>query len=181
VSGAVLDLRADSGEDVVAICSAFLTRGAHVLHGSHGPGPLERIEPRQANDAAKASGNHMAVYASVDVQVALMHAVLDRTYLLTHLDSYRAGYRRIAGRLVFRVTDNLYRLIEERVPEVFSEGYVYVLDRKHFVGAPESSTEFYSFDPVAPFRSLRVSASLGLFLFRVGVGEGTDTVLRYTM
>ena len=101
-SNATVDLTQEVNERVVNLCRALVGCGAYVLHGSSVKFILERLEPRQANDAAKHSGNHLAVYASVDIDAVLMHAVLDRAYLSRRLGSYTVGYRVQAGRRLFR-------------------------------------------------------------------------------
>src|SRR5271170_3422777 len=113
-SQATVDLTHDSHERVLNICLALVGCGDYVLHGSNVRPALRRIEPRQANDAAKLSGNHVAVYASVDVDAALMHAVLDRAYLSWRLNSYTIGYRVHAGIRLFKATENLYQLFKQK-------------------------------------------------------------------
>lgn len=176
----IVDLTRDTHERVLSICRELIGCGAYVLHGSNVRPALRRVEPRQANDAAKRSGNHVAVYASVDVDAVLMHAVLDRAYLSRRLDSYTVGYRVHAGRLLFKATDNLYRLFKQKDPQLYSDGFVYAMDRTCFVRSPEGGSEFFAVQPLAPQRTLEVSASLGAYLFRIDTPEGNDTVVPYS-
>ena len=176
----VVDLTCDTQERVLSICRALAGSGAYVLHGSNVRPALQRIEPRQANDAAKRSGNHVAVYASLDVEAVLMHAVLDRAYLSSRFDSYVVGYRVQDGRLLFKTTDNIYRLFKQRDPQLYSDGYVYAMDRTCFVRSPDYASEFFSFQSLTPQRVLKVSASLGTCLFRIDTPEGDDTVIPYS-
>jgi hypothetical protein len=174
-----VDLTRDDPERVVSLCRALAECGSCVLHGSNVRPMLRRLEPRQANDAAKYSGNYFAVYGSLDVPAVLMHAVLDRTYLSSCLDSYTVGYRMHGGQVLFKATDNLYALFKQKDPRLFSGGYVYVLNRTGFVPSPENRAEFFTFQPVEPEVTLAVPASLGAHLFRVDA-DGRDTVVPYS-
>jgi len=175
-----VNLTTDPPERVLSICWALAESGTYVLHGSNVRPALPRIEPRQANDAMKSSGNYIAVYGSLNVDVVLMHAILDKAYLLSRLKSYAVGYRIRAGRLVFNATDNLYQLFKQKDPQLFSDGYVYVLDRGCFVRSPESPSEFFALQPLEPLTTLEVSASLGAHLFRIDTPEGDDRVVPYS-
>ncbi len=175
----IIDLTHETQERALLICGALAGCGAYVLHGSNVKPVIPRLQPRQANDAAKISGNHCAVYASIDVDVVLMHAVLDTLYLRQCLGSYTVGYRGHAGRKVFRVTDNLYQLFKHRDSKVCSDGFIYVLDKSCFVRAPESPSEFYAVRPLLPERVLKVAASIGDYLFQVDTLDGRDTVRCY--
>ncbi len=165
------DLTAASAERILAICRALVDCGGCVLHGSPVNPALDRLEPRQANDAAKPSGNHSAVYASVVSEVVLMHAVIDRAYLSSRFSSYRLGYRFEAGRCVFRVTGNVLALVTQGDSHLFADGFVYVLDRAHFQQSEECTYEYFALRPVVPLRRLKVSSDLGLQLLSEGVVE----------
>jgi len=173
------DLTRAQPERVVSICEALIACGACVLHGSNVRPALRRLEPRQANDAAKQSGNQRAIYASTDVYAVLMHAIVDRAYLASRFDSYTLGYRVDRGRRQYRATDNVLRLFEQRDPNLFADGFVYALDRTPFEGSPDSSSEFVSRRPAVPLRTLRVSASLASHLFGTGAPDGERIVVGY--
>lgn len=93
-----------------------------------------------------------------------MHAVFDRTYLASRFDSYRLGYRFEAGRCVLRVSGNVLGLAKQGDSRLFSDGFVYVLDRSCFQQSLECAAEFFSLKAVVPLRRLKVPASLGLHL-----------------
>ena len=175
------DLTLESSDRVLAICGALIGCGAYVLHGSNARPALWRLEPRHANDSGKRSGNYVAVYASVDVDAVLMHAVLDREYLSRCLNSYTIGYRVSCGIRTFKVTDNLYRLFKQKDPQLCSDGYVYAMDKACFVRLPDSNSEFITVQSLAPLRTLKVAASLGAYLFRIDTPEGNDTVIPYSL
>ncbi|MFT5588886.1 MAG: hypothetical protein ACI9ZF_001057 [Bradyrhizobium sp.] len=174
-----IDLTGVSCERVLLMCGALVACGSLVLHGSNVRPVVQTIEPRQANDRAKSSGNQCAVYASLDARVALMHALLDRRYLSARLGSWRIGYRWQAGGLRFSVSDNLYRLFCDGDPALLSEGSVYVLERSHFVRPADSELEFHALSPQRPVHILTVAPALGRALFRPD-GDATGiAVMRF--
>lgn len=172
------DLTHLSSDQVVAICRALVDSGLIVLHGSHS-GPFEELEPRQANDAAKKSGNERALYATVAVEAALMHAIVNKPYLLSTLSSFTLGYAFSTGRIRFRASENLYRLFLEHSPELFGSGYVYVLAKDEFTKASDSFTEYHSGDRRLPLLVLKVPGCVADDLFIVGRGS-EDTIVEYS-
>lgn len=177
-----IDLTYETYEGVLSICQSIVNCGAYVLHGSNVKPVLHRIEPRQANDAAKRSGNYLAVYASVDVDVVLLHAILNREYLSYRLGSYTIGYRVYSTGRFIKASDNLYQLFKQKDPRLFSDGYVYAMDRVgFFCCAPSSSSEFFAVQPMAPQKILKISASLSAYLFRIDRPDGDDTIVPYSI
>ncbi|MEB0136896.1 hypothetical protein QN362_16290 [Actimicrobium sp. CCC2.4] len=178
-----VDLTAAPCERVLLMCEALAGCGTLVLHGSNVRPVLQTLEPRQANDRAKVSGNQCAVYASLDARVALMYALLDRCYLSARLGSWRVAYCWQAGQLRFCVSDNLYQLFCNGDPALLSDGVVYVLERRRFVPAADSATEFHALLPQRPVHMLSVAATLGRELFYAdGDADGDAagaTVIRY--
>lgn len=174
-----IDLTGVPHERVLLICEALAGCGTVVLHGSNVRPALQLLEPRQANDRAKQSGNLCAVYASLDARVALLHALLDRRYLSARLSSWRIGYRHEAGQLRFCASDNLYRLFCQRDPRLLSDGVIYGLARCHFVRAAESETEFHALSAQRPVHILKVAAALGHMLFCTDGHAGSASVVRY--
>lgn len=169
-----------SAPPLAELCHELVETGRVVLHGSNTARPLAVLEPRQANDAAKASGNMNAVYATTDVDVALMHAVLDRRRLSELFDSFVVGHRVLEGRLTLKVTDNVYSLLVESPSPVWSDGFVYVLDRSGFAPGSLGGSEFVSPVEVAPLLTLPVPAAIGGRMFGVGRDDGADTVVAYS-
>ncbi|AXV89224.1 hypothetical protein [Ralstonia solanacearum] len=165
------DLTAADAEHILAICRALVDCAGCVLHGSPVKPALCRLEPRQANDAAKLSGNQCAVYAGVVPEAVLMHAVIDRAYLSSRFASYRLGYRFEGGRCVFRVTGNVLDLVRQSDSRLCTNGFVYALDRAFFQQSLECAAEFFSLRPVVPLRRLQVPAGLGLHLLSEGAVE----------
>jgi hypothetical protein len=173
-----INLTGVSCERVLLMGEALAACGSFVLHGSNVRPVLQRIEPRQANDRTKLSGNQRAVYASLDARVALLHALLDRRYLSTRLGSWRVGYRWQAGQLRFSVSDNLYQLFCDSDPDLLSEGNVYVLERSHFVCSGDAVNEFHARSPQRPVHILTVAPALGCALFRTTGDAASITVIR---
>ena len=157
------DLRGDSPQRIVEVCEALITCGC-VLHGSNAKPVLRHIAPRQANDAAKASGNACAVYASTDVFAVLLHAVFDRTYCMARLGSFTIGHARINGRPQMRMTARLFDLASHGDARLASDGFVYALDRAAFAPSPDSADEFTATHSVKPLRILQVPAALWPYL-----------------
>jgi hypothetical protein len=174
------DLTGDTNNFVVHYCSAIVDSGHYVLHGSNVKPVLHLLEPRQANDAAKRSGNQFAVYASLDTKDVLMHAILNREYLAHRLKSYTIGYRRIAGRSLYKATHNLYRLFLDHDPDLCSDGFVYVMGKASFICSNDSDSEFFSLQPLTPIKVLKVSALLRNILFKTNMSDGTDTIIPYS-
>jgi hypothetical protein len=177
----VVDLTGETCETILGLCRELVASGDYVLHGGNRAHPLRVIEPRQANDAAKWSGNLLAVYGSTNVEAVIMHAVLDRAYLSSRFENYTIGYRMISGRVFFKATDNLYELFQQKDPQLFSTGYVYALEKFWFTQVPESICEFFALQAVAPRQRLKIARSLGSRLFRIDSAEGDDTIVRYSL
>ena len=165
------DLTRETPERVIAICRALVGLGA-VLHGGNAKPVLQVLEPRQANDAAKASGNLCAVYASVCVEAVLMHAVLDRAYLSRRFVSYTVGYRPMGAGCRFRATDEVLALMRKRDGGLFSDGFVYVLDARQFERCEGSASESAARKPQMPQRVLKVGHQVGWFLMDCPGVEG---------
>ena len=173
-----VDLTSLSNEDVLHFFNNLITSGLVVLHGTNPDVPHMQLEPRQANDSSKESGNKKAVYATIDVHAALNHAILNEAYALGKLHSYVCG-EESAG--LVKMSSSLYQLFTDRDPYILRDGYVYVLDRSLFVSAPDAGgIEFYSEGTQTPLAIYKVSKKLGDALFVIGKGETKDTVRVYT-
>jgi hypothetical protein len=164
---------------LLTIAHKLVDSGLVVLHGSNSPCAFTELLPRQANDAAKQSGNHRAVYATVEVDAALTHAVFNKSYVQSRLDSFTFGYRITHGQKLFRATENLYRLFIEQDPQLCTDGFVYVLDKGQFTRAADAPMEYHSCEAHKPLFTLRVSQRLREYLFIVGRSTAGDTVVQY--
>lgn len=174
-----IDLTHAAPGAVMELCKLIVSSGVNILHGSSSSAVFHRLEPQQANDAAKLSGNRKGVYATVDVPTALAHAVLNRSYVTDLLSSYVFGQHTVLGTTVFRASGNLYGLFVDHDLNLFTDGHVYVLDARLFRRAADTQTEYHALDAQTPLLSLKVPRQLSELLFIVGHGVGRDTVLPY--
>jgi hypothetical protein len=174
------DLTSLTNEEVSNLFGDLVSSGEAVLHGTNTDNPYAELEPRQANDGAKESGNKKAVYATVQVEAALNHAVFNKSYVHSKLRSFMWGEEINDGKMMVRATPELYKMFEEHDPQLVADGYVYVLDRNSFMSAPDAGeVEFHSEESQKPLATCKVSKKLGEVLFIVGQGE-RDTVREYT-
>jgi hypothetical protein len=178
--GAYFDLTECDGPRAEALCNALAATRMAVLHGSNTPSPLPRVDPRKANDASKAAGNRLAVYATTEVRVALLNALLNRALLSRLFSSYVIGYRVVAGEVILRATDNVFALLTERNPSPWADGFVYLLDRRRFTEVAAGASEFTCPTSVIPLATLKVGAALGEQLFTFGTDAGGDTAVPYS-
>ncbi len=129
-------------------------------------------------------GNFPAIiaqfYASDEVLVTLMHALIDRDFLRERLGSFHLGYRLVEGVALLRVSDNVHALFLSGEPALCSSGYVYVVEKQYFVQATDSTAEWYSLNSIVPLCALKVPATLSELLFVVGRPDGADSVLAYS-
>jgi len=186
LNGERVDLTTLSNEQILQLFDNLMDSDAFVLHGTNAEEPYETLEPRQANDAAKESGNKEAVYATIDKVAALNHAIFNTNYIRTKLRSFTWGEssygdgKNAPTKVVVNMSPELYQLFEEHDPNVLSDGYVYVLDKANFITAPDAGgAEFHSETKQLPIVICKVSKQLGDVLFVVGQGD-KDTVREYT-
>lgn len=174
------DLTSLTNEQVVDFFNDLVSSGEVVLHGTNTNTPYAELEPRQANDGAKESGNKKAVYATIQVEAALNHAVFNKSYAGNKLRSFVWGEEINNGKMMVRATPELYQMFKEHDPQLVADGYVYVLDRNTFVNAHDAGdVEFHSEESCRPIAVCKVSKKLGGVLFVVGEG-GNDTISEYT-
>ena len=105
----------------------------------------------------------LGLYASRNVEVALLHAVLNRPYLQATLGSYRVAYRIEGTTRRLQASDELAALLRRREPCVLTDGHVYALPMTAFAEA--QGDEFVALQPVRPLATLRVAAQLGEWMF----------------
>src|ERR1700682_2756525 len=178
--GSQVDLTGVSDAQIISSCLKLVGSGLVVLHGSSAPHPAALLKSHQANDAAKESGNQKAVYATVELDVALFYALVNRYYVQSHFFSFALGYGLYRGKRVFKATSNLYKLFVQRDPYLYSDGFIYLLDKSAFTRALDSATEYQSVDSQTPLCVLKVPKRLGDSLLIVGEGEDRDTLIQYS-
>ena len=139
-----------------------LIKDEHVLlHGT--PDQIDvHLEPRQANDDSRESGNQNAVYATNYPDRAVFHAIVNKSYLHTKFDDFITGYSRYdADVLEFEFTKNVKDLIDAGDQEVFCDGYIHALRDETFEHSEGDDSEFQSAKAVKPIFSLLISKDLG--------------------
>jgi hypothetical protein len=174
------DLTSLTNEEIINLFDDLVRSGDIVLHGTNADNPYAELEPRQANDSDKESGNKKAVYATVQVEAALNHAVFNKAYAGNKLRSFVWGEDINDGKLMVKATPELYQMFKEHDPQLVTDGYVYVLDKNAFVSAPDAGeVEFHSEESQKSLVTCKVSKRLGDTLFITGQGE-KDTIREYT-
>lgn len=121
-----------------------------LLHGSGEE--LNTLEPQQANDAHKESGNKKAVYAVTDAALSIFYAIKDRSKIKGNVISGRTHSNGEVSYHFVMPKDSL-----EKHP--YKEGVVYILNKADF--NPEydegiHSNEWTSFESITPWAKLKV-------------------------
>jgi hypothetical protein len=178
ISDGCLDLREYSNEDAVSFLYALKELGTVLFHGTNAEERFSILEARQANDGFKESGNKKAVYADADVTVPLANALLNRTYLISKFDSFVTAWGDDNGKMIFNFSPNVYELFTARDPNLFSDGYVYILDKTNFINAEDAGAEWHAESDQIPLLACRVSKKLAPTIFIFGKGAA-DTVGEY--
>ncbi len=133
---------------------AYLLENGYLLHGSSVE-DTEALEPRQANDASKKSGNQKAVYAVSDPILPLFYAIKDRNRLHGMV---RSGYS-TDDQGVKTYSFEIDGTLSEKDP--WKNGVVYILPKENFVQTTDnqgkSTSEWVSYESVTPAARLRVT------------------------
>lgn len=136
-----------------------------LLHGSSDKN-LDTLEPRQANDKVKASGNKNAVYGVIDPVLPIFYAIQDRKKINgiiesgsnENLETGKKEYK-------FRIPRNML----ETNP--WTKGMVYIFDKSQFHQEQDDSGglsgEWTSETPVKPLAKLEVGPEDFRFLDKV--------------
>ena len=133
----------------------FLTENKNVLlHGSANQS-LEVLEPRQANDAAKKSGNKNAVYGVTDPVLPIFYAIQDRKKLQGNIESgVEINDDTGESKYKFKIPTSA----KETQP--WANGVIYIFDKRQFHpeqdDSGEPSGEWTSDVPVKPIAKLEV-------------------------
>ncbi len=133
----------------------FLTENKNVLlHGSARPS-LEVLEPRQANDAAKKSGNKNAVYGVTDPVLPIFYAIQDRKKLQGNIESgVEINNDTGESKYKFKIPTSA------KETDPWTNGVIYIFDKSQFHpeqdDSGEPSGEWTSDVPVKPIATLEV-------------------------
>ena len=180
IAGDELDLRNRSNQEVMDFFNTLVGSGIGVFHGTNAKERFDTLETRQANDSAKESGNKKAVYADEGMGAPLIAALLNKGHIRTKFKSFITGWSGDSkGRMISKVTPNIYGLFKSGDQDLFSDGYIYVLDKTNFSNAEDAGAEWHSEINQKPILSCRISKKLAEDIFIIGKGED-DTVAEYT-
>lgn len=132
---------------------AYLLKNGYLLHGSS-VDDLGALEPRQANDKSKKSGNQKAVYAVSDPVLPLFYAIKDRKRLHGMVHSGYSTDEHGVKKYSFQI-DGTH---SEKDP--WKNGVVHILPKESFAQTMddegELTDEWVSYEPVTPAARLQV-------------------------
>jgi hypothetical protein len=167
-----LDLKEAPYKDVRHFFDTLIETGHFVFHGTNTEEKFDVLEARQANDAAKESGNKKAVYADAGATIPLASAILNKSYILEKLGGFTTEWGDENGRMLFRFSSNLYALFQGHDPKLFSDGYVYILDKTRFANAEDAGAEWHSEADQAPILTCGVSGNIARDIFTLNQKDG---------
>lgn len=173
-----LDLRNYTNPEVFNFFDALAQTGEVVFHGTNAEERFDALEARQANDSAKESGNKKAVYADTDAKPSLFLAVVNKNYLRSKFSGFASGWSD-DGKMIFKLSPNVYELLKSGDPNLFNDGYIYVLDKDNFINAEDAGHEWHSEIDQKPLLACRVSKKLADDILIFGKGDA-DNVLEYS-
>ena len=150
-----------------------------VFHGTNAEERFDSLEARQANDESKESGNKKAVYATTTARIPLALAILNKTYIGSRFRNFMTVWGDDNGKMIFEFSPNVYELFKSGDPNLFSDGYVYVLDKANFINAEDAGNEWHSEVNQKPLLACRVSKKLADVIFIIGKGD-KDNVREYS-
>ena len=175
-----LDLRQYLNEEVIKFLYTLKDTGLVVFHGTNSEERFDTLHTRQANDSAKESGNKKAVYADAGIIAPLGLAILNRLYVRSKFRGFVFGWTSDdKGKRIFKLSSNIFELFKSKDPNLFSDGYLYALDKSRFSNAEDAGAEWHSETDQKPILSCRVSRNLAETVFVINQGE-EDTVFEYT-
>jgi hypothetical protein len=171
------DLTHLSAAEAMNLFDRFLQSGEIVLHGTNSSEVYDCLETRQGHCVIKESGRKVAVYATNSPKTALSVAVLNRSYLKSKLTSYIFGYSGDDSKLIFKAPPEMYQLFLAHDPNLFADGYVYVLDKDNFINAPDAGDEWHSESNQEPILACKVSKDTAADIYITGTDN--DTVVEH--
>ncbi|MEX0749035.1 MAG: hypothetical protein WD467_01920 [Candidatus Saccharimonadales bacterium] len=156
----------------------------YLLHGSNpGSEQLHRtLTPYQGHDVRRESGQRYGVYATDNSVAVIPYALMNRKALRQRgFDSFVTSFG------VSQVSDKpaapyigvdskaVFDYIVEHPEEIFTAGYIYVLDAEPFVPAADAPDELVAEGEQIPRMIVRIGAQVGRDLFRP---DGDNPTLR---
>ncbi len=171
------DLTQFSFNEVMSFFDTLTSNNDFLIHGTNSNEVYSCLETRQAHCLVKESGRKKAVYATEIPRVALSIAVLNRSYLKKKFGNYIFGHSGDNFKLVFKVPTEIYDLFVAHDPNLFTDGYVYILDRANFVNAPDAGSEWHSESDQEPLLACKVSKVLAGSIYIIC--EPNNTVIEF--
>lgn len=180
LNGKLLDLRNHDNHKILEFFNALAETGKYVFHGTNSKEQFDKLEARQANDTSKESGNKKAVYADANPTIPLGAALLNTGHLKGEMESFTTGWSNDDGKVTFILSPNAYERVASKDHDVMSDGYVYVLDKTHFVNAEDARDEWHSEIDQEPILSCVIPRKMADEIYVLNHGED-DTVSKYTL
>lgn len=154
-------------EDLLEIFKAIIDTNEFVLHGTNSPDVYKCLERRQGRCLLKESGRKNAVYATTVARVPLGLAVLNRNYIAKMLGGpLKYGWSGNDTSLVFRFPVKVLELLKSGNPNVFGDGYVYVLDKNNFVNAEDAGSEWHAEEDQEPVIACKISKNIAPDMYK---------------
>lgn len=175
IEGNVVDVRDIDNEQVLELLSQLANTGKFVFHGTNSEAVYEILEARQANDSTKESGNKKAVYADEGTTAPIAAALWNRNYIRSKFRSTVTGWsNNEEGKMIFKFSPNLFELVKNKDENLYSDGFIYALDRSNFDNAEDAGAEWHAESDQKPVLAIKVSKKLADNVF------SDDNVREYT-
>lgn len=121
-----------------------------LLHGS--TQKIELLEPRQANDAKKESGNKIAIYMGDDVTIAIFMALVGGTDA-----SGNTSFHKQTRTSSDDIEKTNYQFSVDNPRMIHSSGYVYIFTRNQAEKFIDG--EYHSYKPQKPVATIKIHRS----------------------
>jgi hypothetical protein len=172
VEGNQVDARGLENELVLRLLNELADTGRFVFHGTNSTMVFEKLEARQANDA---TGNKKAVYADAGITAPMASAIWNKNYIRTKFKSYVTGWsNNKSDKMTFMFSPNVYELIKNKDENIYSDGFIYVLNKENFQNAHDAGAEWHAEIDQVPVLAIGVSKKLADTVF------SEDNVREYT-
>lgn len=152
-----------------------------LLHGSN-PGSEElhyELEPRQGGELYRASGRKYGVYATDDYEGIFSFALMSRRRIEEKgFNNFLTSFQTKDGKLYISVDkQEVLDFIIQNRDEVFTDGYMYVLDSDDFTQNQDAPNEYVAATTQIPRAIIRIGAHIADELY---YPEGEDPTLYLT-
>ncbi len=163
-----VDLARLSFVEAQKFLDALTKTGEFVLHGTNSNEVFKCLETRQGHCTIKESGRKKAVYSAENGLVTLAVSILNRKYLGSIEPNYSSGFSCTGDNIKFTFPEKLLDLFIKKDPQVFSDGYVYVLDKSQFINAEDAGDEWHSESNQEPLLACKISKNIAEDIYKTG-------------